>query len=148
MAKADDVTDADYAALLEFRDSLRRFLRFSEARAKEAGLTPAQHQLLLAVRGHVGDPSIGEIAEHLLLQHHSVVELVDRAEQNGLVRRSADAQDQRVVRVALTKAGAAKLATLSADHLEELARLRDGFTLLLPPAGDEPPATRSSARRR
>lgn len=148
MPQADDVTDADYAALLQFRDALRRFLRFSEARAKEAGLTPGQHQLLLAVRGHEGDPSIGEIAEHLLLRHHSAVELVDRAEQNGLVRRSADAQDQRVVRVELTKAGAAKLAALSADHLAELARLRDGFTLLLPPAGGGHVATRSSARRR
>ena len=80
------LTDDDFAELLRFRDALRRFLRWSEDQARAAGLTPAQHQLLLAVRGHDGDPTIGDVAEHLLLRHHSAVELVDRAERAGLLR--------------------------------------------------------------
>ena len=116
-------TDEDYRRLLELRTGLRRFLRWSERRAEEAGLTPAQHQLLLAVRGHAGDPSIGEVAEHLLLRHHSAVGLVDRAEAAGLVTRRRDADDQRIVHVALTERGEATLAALAAEHLEELERV-------------------------
>src|SRR3954449_994537 len=95
-----DLSGDDYQRLLEFRDGLRRFLRWSEDQAAAAGLTPAQHQLLLAVRGHAGagDPTIGDVADHLLLRHHSVVGLVNRAEAAGLVTRWADADDQRVVR--------------------------------------------------
>jgi DNA-binding MarR family transcriptional regulator len=116
--------DADYQRLLGFRDGLRRFLRWSEEQAKAAGLTPAQHQLLLAIRGHDGDPTIGDVADHLLLRHHSAVELIDRAEQAGLVRRVPDADDHRVVHVRLTASGGRRLAALSASHLEELERLR------------------------
>lgn len=117
------LSDEDFAELLRFRDGLRRFLHWSEEQAKAQGLTPAQHQLLLAVRGHAGGaPSIGEIAEHLLLRHHSVVELVDRAETAGLVRRLTDADDHRVVRVELTADGGRRLTQLSAAHLDELSR--------------------------
>src|SRR3546814_7346031 len=63
--------DAQYERLLGFRDGLRRFLRWSDDQAKAAGITPAQHQLLLAVRGHRGQPTIGDLAQHLLLRHHS-----------------------------------------------------------------------------
>ena len=144
----DDVSDDDFAALLSVRDGLRQFLRWSEARARAAGLTPAQHQLLLAIRGHGTDPSVGEVADHLLLRHHSVVELVDRAVQNGLVTRRSDDEDQRIVRLSLTRKGASKLAALSADHMAELERLRGNFSVLLPREGAAPPAKRSTARRR
>ncbi|HEY8546001.1 MAG TPA: MarR family winged helix-turn-helix transcriptional regulator [Acidimicrobiales bacterium] len=119
--------DDDYARLLAFRDGLRRFLHWSEERAREVGLTASQHQLLLAVRGHGSAPSIGDVAEHLLLRHHSAVELVDRAEAGGLVERVTDPDDHRVVRLRLTDAGAEKVAALAAAHLEELARLRAPF---------------------
>jgi DNA-binding MarR family transcriptional regulator len=119
--------DAEFARLLEFRDGLRRFTHWSEQRAKEAGLTAAQHQLLLAVRGHGAPPSVGEVAEHLMLRHHSAVELVDRAERAELVRRVTDVSDHRVVRLELTPKGAARLAELAAAHLEELSRLRPMF---------------------
>lgn len=124
------MTDDDYRRLLAFRDELRRFLRWSESEARAAGLTPAQHQLLLAIRGHDGGsghgaaPSIAEVADHLLLKHHSVVELVDRAAAAGLVDRVPDPSDQRVVRLRVTPEGEARLATLSAAHLSELPRLR------------------------
>jgi DNA-binding MarR family transcriptional regulator len=119
------LTDGEYSELLALRDGLRRFLRWSQQRAEASGLTPAQHQLLLAVRGH-GDqrgPTIGDVAGHLLLRHHSVVELVGRAESAGLLRRRPDPQDQRSVRLGLTPLGRRRLARLSSQHLEELRRL-------------------------
>jgi DNA-binding MarR family transcriptional regulator len=83
------LTDGDFRELLRFRDALRRFQRWSEGEAAAAGLTPAQHQLLLAVRGHDGDPTIGDVADHLMLRHHSAVELVDRAERAGVSSTSS-----------------------------------------------------------
>ncbi|HVV36697.1 MAG TPA: helix-turn-helix domain-containing protein [Acidimicrobiales bacterium] len=119
------VTDQDYRNLLALRTALRQFLHWSEQRAQAAGLTPAQHQLLLAVRGHDGAaaPTIGDIAAHLLLRHHSAVGLVDRAEEAGLVVRRRDDDDRRIVRVALTAKGDRVLESLSADHLDEIRRL-------------------------
>jgi len=125
-----DLVDADYRRLLALRDGLRHFLRWSERRAAEAGLTPAQHQLLLAIRGHAprrpgvaGAPTVGDVAGHLLLRHHSAVGLVDRSVVAGLVERVADPDDHRVVRLRLTPTGDVCLASLAALHLEELARL-------------------------
>jgi len=117
------LTDADYTGLLAFRDQLRRFLHWSEQQAIGAGVTPAQYQLLLAVRGHPGGlPTVGEVADHLLLRHHSVVGLVDRAVLAGLVQRRSDPDDQRVVRLELTQQGARVLRRLAGSHLDELRR--------------------------
>ncbi len=116
--------DDEYARLLEFRDGLRRFVHWSDGQAKAAGLTSAQYQLLLAIRGHRGAPSIGDVAGHLLLRHHSAVELIDRAEAAGLLRRVPDPADHRVVRLELTKAGHGRMAGLAAAHIEALSRLR------------------------
>jgi len=120
-----DLADADYQRLLEFRDALRRFLRWSEKQSAAVGLTPAQHQLLLAVRGHRGPmaPTVSDVAEHLALRRHSVVGLVNRAVAAGLLARTSDPADQRLVRLRLTKLGERRLAQLSALHLEELHRL-------------------------
>jgi DNA-binding MarR family transcriptional regulator len=122
--------DEDFRRLLGFRDGLRRFLRWSEDEAKAVGLTPAQHQLLLAIRGHGASPSVREVASHLLLRHHSVVELVDRAVAAGLVERMQDAADQRVVRLQLTRTGSERVEALAEAHLEELSRLRVRFESL------------------
>ena len=124
------LSDAELRRLLAFRDGLRRFLRWSEDQAKAVGLTGPQHQLLLAIRGHGSPPCVGDVAEHLLLRHHSTVELVDRAVRAGLVTRLADRDDQRVVRLELLPAGEAKLTALSAAHYEELSRLRMRFDSL------------------
>jgi DNA-binding MarR family transcriptional regulator len=129
-AQTRKLSDADLGRLLAFRDGLRRFLHWSEEQARAAGLTPAQHQLLLAVRGHDGDPSVGDVADHLLLKHHSAVELVDRAAAAGLVRRVTDPDDHRVVRLRLTAAGERRLGHLAAAHLEELERSVPRFTAL------------------
>ena len=115
----------DYERLLAFRTGLRRFLYWSGQQAEAAGITPAQHQLLLAVRGHPDPrgPTIGEIAGYLLVRHHSAVELIDRAVAAGLVTRRADSEDGRTVRIALTAAGLQRLERLAAAHLEELDRM-------------------------
>jgi DNA-binding MarR family transcriptional regulator len=114
-----------YERLLRFRTGLRRFLRWSAEQAATAGLTPAQHQLLLAIRGHpdAAGPTVGDVARSLLLRHHSAVELVDRAQAAGLVQRHPDATDSRVVRLGLTGLGTNRLETLATLHLEELTRL-------------------------
>ena len=116
---------ADLEHLLELRCGLRRFLRWSEEQARAAGLTPAQHQLLLAVKGHAdpGGPTVGEIADYLVLRHHSAVGLIDRAVAAGLVERRPDPSNNSAVRVVLTPAGEEKLDQLAAAHLEELAHL-------------------------
>ena len=118
-------TDDDYRRLLELRSGLRRFLRWSEQHAEAAGLTPAQHQLLLAIRGH-GDsrgPTVGDVAGYLMLRPHSAVGLVDRAANAGLIARTQDADNLSVVRLRLTDKGARQLEALSEQHLEELAHL-------------------------
>jgi DNA-binding MarR family transcriptional regulator len=117
----DDV----YSRLLTLRNRLRRFERWSAEQARSAGLTPMQHQLLLAIRGHADrrGPTIGEVSNYLLLKHHSAGELVHRADAAGLVHRVRDSEDRRVVRLRLTDAGSARLESLTAMHLEELDRL-------------------------
>jgi len=116
------LTDRDFQRLLEFRVALRRFQRWSEDQARAAGLTHVQHQLLVAIRGHHGQqpPTIGDLAEYMLLRPHSTVELVDRAEAAGLVRRVPDPGDGRLVRVRLTGKGDAILHELTEAHLERL----------------------------
>src|SRR5436309_3756453 len=124
-----DLTDHDYEVLLQFRTELRRFLAWSEEQAHAGGLTPAQHQLLLAIRGHPGPdaPTVGDVASALLLRHHSASGLVERTVLAGYVERRRDPIDHRTVRLSITRMGAAKLARLSRRHLQELARLRHGI---------------------
>jgi DNA-binding MarR family transcriptional regulator len=127
------ITDAEYAQLLDFRDGIRRFIHWSEAQARSVGLTAAQHQLLLAIRGHRDEdgagtatttsPTIGDVAAHLLVRHHSAVELVGRALAAGLIERVVDERDHRVVRLVLSDDGERRLAALSRQHMEELRRL-------------------------
>lgn len=83
-----------------------------------------QHQLLLAIRGHTDPrgPTVGDIADYLLLRHHSAGELIQRAEAAGLVVRIRDSEDQRVIRLTLTEDAAQRLESLTALHLEELQR--------------------------
>jgi DNA-binding MarR family transcriptional regulator len=138
---SQDLSDDDYERLLAFRDRLRQFLHWSERQALDAGITPAQYQLLLAIRGHDGDPTVGEVADHLLLRHHSVVELIDRAELAGLVSRQTDRRDHRIVRVRITRIGAARLAAIATAHMDELTRLGPELIRAWP-------GTRTAKRRR
>lgn len=119
------LSEQDFSNLLAFHTMLRRFERWSARQAKAVGLRPAQHQLLLAVKGHPDrrGPTIRDLADYLLLRHHSTVELVNRVEAAGLVRRHRDPDDARVARVALTTDGQDRLAQLVGVHLAELHRL-------------------------
>jgi DNA-binding MarR family transcriptional regulator len=118
-------SQADYEALSQFRYLIRCFLEFSQNAAKAMGLTPRQHQALLAIKGYPGGGpiTIGDLAERLRLRHHTTVELVDRLSEAGLVERVLDPSDQRRVLLGLTDLAADHLADLSAAHLNELSRI-------------------------
>lgn len=115
----------DYRALAEFRYQLRRFLRFSEEAARSGGLEPQHYLLLLALRGIPDglEPNIAALADRLQLRHHSAVELIDRMETRGLVRRVRGVRDRRRVLVELTEQGEQVIDRLAHVHLEELQRL-------------------------
>lgn len=117
-----DLTLHDYRELAEFRCQLRQFLRFSETRARELGIEPQQHQALLALKGLPtgSHPTIGELADRLALRHHTTVELVNRLETAGFVKRQPDPDDGRQILLHLTPQGNAKLRSLSLAHRDEL----------------------------
>ena len=127
------LSDEQFARILEFRVALRRFGRFSEEQAGRLDMTAAQHQLLLAIRGH-GDPlgpTIADVARYLLIRHHSAVGLVDRTQDLGLIERRRDAEDHRLVRLALTPLGDEQVNALALAHLKELRRLAEVLGALL-----------------
>jgi DNA-binding MarR family transcriptional regulator len=125
MSNGPGLSREDYQNLLAFRYGLRRFLHFSQAAARGIGLTPAQYQLLLAIKGHPGDrdPAVGDLAGYLLLRPHSAVELISRAEKAGLVERWIDDDDRRITRVRLTADGDQRLDELAPAHIDELQQL-------------------------
>jgi DNA-binding MarR family transcriptional regulator len=134
MAAPDSrLTKSHYELLAELRHSLRRFQRFSREAARAAGLTPQQHQALLAIKGFPGRDfvSIGELAERLQVRHHSAVGLVDRLARRQRVLRSHSPSDRRKVEVRLSPRGAKCIEGLSAAHLRELRELGPGIRRLL-----------------
>lgn len=127
----EDLSDAHYEALASIRYELRRFLHFSEQAASSSGVTPQQHQALLAIRASGGSVLVGELAERLLLKPHSASEHVDRLAKLGLVRRGTGTADKRQVPIELTAEGSALLASLSRAHRDELRRIRPLLTQLI-----------------
>ena len=127
--EAVEFTKADYEAIAGFRYAIRRFLRFSEQAARREGVTPQQHQLLLALKGlHDRDAAtVSELADRLQLRQHSMVGLIDRTEAQGLVRRRQGTDDRRQVFIHLTSAGEAKLRKLSVQHRQELQAMRSAL---------------------
>ena len=127
----------DYRTLARFRYALRVFQRFSEEAARTAGVTPAQHQLMLAIKGWDGTdlPAVGDLAEVLQLRHHSAVELVQRATSSGLVEAEPDEHDARRQLIKLTAQGEEILASLSLAHRDELQRFRTEMADLLDELG-------------
>ena len=119
--------------MAELRYQIRRFLRFSENAARQAGIEPQQHQLLLAVRGlpDGAKPTIGVLAERMQLQHHSTVELIDRLAERGFLVRLRATDDRRQVLVKLTRDGEAFLERLSLHHLQELQSAGPTFVRVL-----------------
>lgn len=122
-----DIPESVVGYLAQFRYAMRRFLRFSENAARECGVTPQQHQLMLGVAGFTdhGSATVSELAEFMQEQPNSVAGLIERAAQRGLVRRVQDEKDRRVVNVSLTDAGRETLVRLTRLHQEEFLRVQD-----------------------
>ena len=141
------LTAAEYDMLAAFRYTLRQFLSFSEKAAADMGLTPQQYQALLAVRAHHGpDPiTISQLAAHMLVRHHSAVGMVDRLEEQGLVRREPMADDRRKVGIRLTARGQRVFDRLAAVHRRELRRIGPDFTRFMAYFAREPRKARSAA---
>lgn len=116
------ISEADYRSLAAFRYEIRKFLAFSEQAARDAGIEPQQHQLLLAVRGlpEGKRPTIRAAAERLCVQHHTAVALVDKLEARDLIKRERSSADRREVLLRLTPEGQAILLRLSALHRAQL----------------------------
>lgn len=131
------ITKANYEALADFRFALRKFLAFSEAAAKDAGLTAQQHQALLTIKGAPSPDavSIQQLSKRLLIQHNTAVELVDRLVHGGLVKRSRDKDDRRLAQLELTALAEGLLELLSAAHLKELQSVRPVLLNLLKQLG-------------
>ncbi|MFC4307865.1 MarR family winged helix-turn-helix transcriptional regulator [Steroidobacter flavus] len=127
------MSDAEYQQLADFRYALRLFLDFSARAARAAGLTPQQHQALLAIKGLSvgGQATIAMLAERLVCRHHSAVELVDRLVDSNLARRRVDPADRRRVDLVLTAKAQRILDRLSAAHLNELQALRPSLERVL-----------------
>ena len=120
--KPKPLNQAEYKALAEFRYQIRRYLRFMEEKAREAGQNPQQYQLILALKGlpQGTGPTIGALAERLQLNHNTMVELVDRCERRGLLERRRSGSDRRQVELAITVEGDAFLRKLASAGREEL----------------------------
>jgi DNA-binding MarR family transcriptional regulator len=123
----------NFQAMADLRYQVRRFLRFSESAARQAGIEPQQHQLLLAVKGLPNrlKPTIGVLAERMQLQHHSVVGLIDRLVARGLLVRLRATNDKRQVLIKLTRDGEQYLAKLALHHLQELRAAGPQFVQVL-----------------
>jgi len=132
-ARKNKLTAAHYELLAEWRYALRQFLRFSEGAARAAGLTPQQHQAMLAIKGFPGREgiTIGELAERLQIRPHSAVGLADRLVREKFARRVPGRRDRRQVHLALTPRGDAVLEKLSATHREQLRRVAPQINRLL-----------------
>jgi DNA-binding MarR family transcriptional regulator len=116
------LTLSDYQALAEFRYQIRKFLHFSEQAVQAAGLERGQYQLMLAIKGMPAGvrPRIRELANRMQIQHHSAVELINRLEAGGFVRRERAQDDRREVLLALTAKGERVLEELAVHHHDEL----------------------------
>lgn len=127
------IEKSQYESLATLRQALRRFLNFSQAAAREAGLTTQQHQALLALKGFpgYGPVSIAELADRLQLRHHSAVGLVDRLVRRRLLRRAHSMEDRRRVELHLTRRGETVIEQLSTIHLAELRQLGPALHLLV-----------------
>jgi DNA-binding MarR family transcriptional regulator len=118
------ISESDYATLADFRFAVRQFLHFSEERAAEAGLSPQQHQALLAMRAAEGHMTVGELAERLLLKPHSASGLIDRLHVLGLAERRDSTDDRRRTLIHLTSKAKRLLERLTEAHRDELVRMR------------------------
>lgn len=147
--KASGLSKAEYETLASFRYALRKFLRFSEERALSSGLTPQQHQALLAIKGFPDRDriTIGELAERLQIEHHSAVGLADRLAKQNYLKRVRGTGDRRQVFVELTRRGENVLAKLSMVHEEQIQQVGPELAALLTDLTDQTGPEKKSASR-
>jgi DNA-binding MarR family transcriptional regulator len=128
--RSDPLSKSDFEALARFRFGIRRYLRISEEIVRAHGVTPQQYQLMLALMGYPGREwaTVQELADMIQLRHHSVVELINRAQKEGLVQREPHPSDARAVRVSLTAEGEERMSQLGALHRDELHRLNSALS--------------------
>lgn len=158
---AKEITTAEYRALAELRYRIRKFVREGDAVARTAGLEPQQYLLLLAIRGmpEGEEPTIRSLAERLALKHQSTVELIDRLESHGYVRRARSRDDRRRVLVSLLPRGEQLLEQVAQQRISELrssgiafvnaisALLESKRTSRERPPRSKPPRNRSGKKR-
>lgn len=132
----DALSKAQYSAIAAFRFELRRFLAFSEAAAAKLGLPAQQHQALLTLAGHEGPPTVGTLAEQLLIEPHTAAELASRMAQAGLLTKTPSPRDRRRVELALTPKAVDLLGRLTVAHLAELKTLEPALTRALGKLGE------------
>lgn len=149
----EKITEAEYAALAELRYRIRRFLQEGDATARQAGLEPQQYQLLLAIRGlpRGQGASIRTLAERLSLRHHSTVELIDRMEARGYVKRMRGREDRRQVLISLQPRGEKLLEKVVEQRIIELRAngraLVEAISALLEPRRRSSISTAQARRR-
>ncbi len=133
MSGAPSFTKHQYEQIAAFRFALRKFLRFTEEAAQAVGVTPRQHQALLAIKGYPGREkiSVGELAERLQVQHHSAVGLADRLVAEKLIKREPSTEDRRQVHLRLTARGEKTLAQVTLTARSELLRVGPNLRALL-----------------
>ncbi len=138
MAKTGSLSNAQYETLAAFRYALRQFIHFSDEAAQAAGITPQQHQALLAIKGFPGRDkvTVGELAERLQLRHHSAVGLIDRLVSEKFVTREPSAEDRRHVLIQLTTRGEKILEKLTSAHRAQLKRIGPKISQLLERLGE------------
>lgn len=121
--RTERLTDNDYRIMGEFRHELRRFLATRARAARNAGIDPQQYQVLLVIKAKGGSASVGDIADSMLLRHHSAVELLDRMARKKFVRRRRAQEDRRIVLVDILPRGEAILRSLYISNRDELSTI-------------------------
>jgi DNA-binding MarR family transcriptional regulator len=135
---AGKLEKTQYETLAAFRYALRKFIHFSEMAADAAGITPQQHQALLAIKGFPGreQVTVSELAERLQIRHHSAVGLIDRLVAENLLMREPSNEDRRRVLIKLTRQGEKKLEKLSTIHRGQLKHIGPELAFLIKQLGD------------
>jgi DNA-binding MarR family transcriptional regulator len=152
MAMKQTISAAEYRALAELRYRIRHFIQEGDAAAQRSNLEPQQYLMLLAIRGlpQRAVATIRTLAERMALKHHSAVELIDRLESHGLVRRIRSKDDKREVRVSLLPSGSKLLERVARERISELkasgVALADAITALVERKNKKPMPRRRKSR--
>jgi len=113
----------DYESLADFRYTVRQFLKFSENAAEAVGLTPNQHQALLAIKGLGigGAMSVSSLAEKLFLTPAAAAELAATLQARGHL--TVHIKPKRRAHVRLTDQAEELLRRLTPAHLHEIREM-------------------------